>query len=678
MTLEEYATDFRQGILAAADVEDGEGFAEDVFTGQVIEMLTEAEEADDHEICNCRRGGSKSIKINAYNLSSDNDRVDLFVSCFHNQVPPPPVSNADVQKHLRWAENFLSRALTTNFHTKLEESSPEFDAAQTIRELRGTLTRARIFFLTDGITKVGAIDDTIVDDLRVSYHVWDIQRCFRIATSGEQRESIEVDFAEDFDDVVTCLGTTDPTNEYTTYLGFFPGRLLVQLYEKYGPRLLERNVRSFLQARGKINKGIRQTILEEPQRFLAYNNGISATAEHLDAERNSGGVLFLTRARGFQIVNGGQTTASLYTAFKKDKADVSKIYVQVKITVPKRPADIDELSPKISQFANSQNKVNAADFSANHVFHRQLQERSRTIWAPAADGSQQETRWFYERARGQYLDEKSRAGTPSKQKVFEAQHPTRQKFTKTDLAKFENSWSQLPHLASRGAEKNFVEFMARMGDGPAVNVDEAYFQRIIAKAILFRESEKIVHAQQYGGYRANIVTYLIAWLSHHTAQRLDLQQIWREQGLDDDLTEVVRVVSKHAHDHITNPPGGANVTEWCKKEACWTQFRGEEIPLRRKIPLLNGPAADAGSSGHNGQSAVTDDNVSRVATIEGDIWFELARWAKETNNLQGWQRKIAFSLGKVVSQGRNPSPAQAVQGVKIMDEAERLGFKLER
>lgn len=211
----------------------------------------------------------------------------------------------------------------------------------------------------------------------------------------------------------------------------------------------------------------------------------------------------------------------MYTAFKKDGADVSKIYVQVKITVPKRPAEIDELAPKISRFANSQNKVNAADFSTNHVFHRQLQERSRTIWAPATDGSQQETRWFYERARGQYLDEKSRAGTPAKQKVFEAQHPTHQKFTKTDLAKFENSWFQLSHLVSRGAEKNFVEFMARMGDGPAVNVDAAYFQQIIAKAILFRESEKIVHAQQYGGYRADIVTYLIAWLSRHTAQRLD-------------------------------------------------------------------------------------------------------------------------------------------------------------
>src|SRR5262249_732398 len=156
-------------------------------------------------------------------------------------------------------------------------------------------------------------------------------------------------------------------------------------------------------------------------------------------------------------VNGGQTTASLYSAVKKDKADVSGISVQVKLTMPREASAIDELAPKISLYANSQNKVNTADFSANHPFHAGVEELSRTIWAPAASGSQLETKWYYERARGSYMDELGRPGVADRNR-WKIQHPPSQKFVKTDLAKFEHSWDQLPHLVSRGAEKNFVEF----------------------------------------------------------------------------------------------------------------------------------------------------------------------------------------------------------------------------
>jgi hypothetical protein len=58
-----------------------------------------------------------------------------------------------------------------------------------------------------------------------------------------------------------CIRFADPSYEYATYVGYFPAALLVRIYERYGARLLERNVRSFLQARGKINREIRETIL---------------------------------------------------------------------------------------------------------------------------------------------------------------------------------------------------------------------------------------------------------------------------------------------------------------------------------------------------------------------------------------------------------------------------------
>jgi len=387
-----------------------------------------------------------------------------------------------------------------------EEASPIFDLANRIHELKDTLINIRLFLLTDGKVNVEPIDDIKENNLSISHNVWDIQRIFRLRSSGKKREAIEVDFENEFGGCIPCLPLTESNPDYVTYLAIIPGKMLVELYGKYGPRLLERNVRSFLQVRGNINKGIRKTILDEPHMFLAYNNGLSSTAEKIEIT-SLNGVSGIKWARDFQIVNGGQTTASIYHAYKKDKADVSNIFVQVKLTVLKDAGKIDSFVPKISLYANSQNKVNVADFSANKPFHIKLEELSRTIWAPAPLGMQLQTRWYYERARGQYLDEKGREGTFSRKKAFEAINPIRQKFTKTDLAKFENTWNQLPHKVSRGAEKNFNEFMVLLQERGEFQPDRTYYEHLIAKAILFRLAEKLIQKQQYGGYRANIGSF---------------------------------------------------------------------------------------------------------------------------------------------------------------------------
>ena len=73
-----------------------------------------------------------------------------------------------------------------------------------------------------------------------------------------------------------------------------------------------------------------------------------------------------------------------------------------------------------------------------------VEKVTRSLWAPAADGSGQETHWFYERARGQYADALARERTPARQKAFKVIHPLSQKFTKSDLAKFEHSWQSSP------------------------------------------------------------------------------------------------------------------------------------------------------------------------------------------------------------------------------------------
>lgn len=681
MELNQFAEEFRQEILSQCDDEDSAHFREDKFTEVMIEYLAQANEVDEGEVC-YHKHNARGEKLNGFNLSGDGECADLFVSSYHGAVPPESVPNSEVKTHFRWLRRFFEAALD-GAHRHLEESSPVFDVAQQIYTQREELTKARFFLLTDGVARQVEVEEVTVNGIEIRHYLWDLEKLRRFITSRMQREVIEIDFVNDFGGAVPCLETADLTGEYRTFLAFFPGALLARLYGEYGPRLLEKNVRSFLQAKGKINKGIRKTIIEEPHRFLAYNNGISATSEKVEVEQRAKGVQLLKVARDFQVVNGGQTTASIYHAFKRDEADLSNLIVQVKLTVLNDPKKIELFVPLISQYANSQNKVNAADFSANHPYHVNLEELSRRLWAPPSTGTQRQTRWYYERARGAYLDDKSREGTPARMRAFDMINPLRQKFTKTDLAKFENTWNQYPHFVCLGAEKNFIKFTELCIDNKHPVVDEDYFHLLVAKAILFKTAEKLVGAQKYGGFRANIVTYSLAWLSHETAQRIDLAKIWTEQRLTETLCDAIVIVSQLANEHIVNPPPNRrNPGEWSKREECWEAFRGVTIKLPRALEreLLDTLRPRETQSG--GQSSrvpvVHDEEVSReinrVMEVPADTWFKISHWSKETNNLLPWQRSLAFSLGRIAGT-KPPSAKQAHQGVKILDEALRRGFK---
>lgn len=326
-----------------------------------------------------------------------------------------------------------------------------------------------------------------------------------------------------------------------------------------------------------MNKGLQQTLHEEPQRFLAYNNGLCCTAAEVHLQGKKGGPMGLAWVRDFQIVNGGQTTASIYHIMKKERLDISQVVVQVKLTVLPTVDQIAEVVPLIARYANSQNKVNAADLAANGAFHHELEQLSRTVWAPPVSGLAGGTQWYYERARGSYLDDKARQGTPARRREWEKQNPTHEKFTKTDLAKFEHAWMGLPHLVCLGAEKNFVRFAERMEDDgrPEVNLD--YFRHTVAKAVLWRSAEKLFDTLDLKGYRANSVAYAVAWLAEKSGRRIDLNRVWTEQRLSPVLCEALKAACKTAWDHLNQQQG--NVGEASKKAECWEAFRRKEIAL---------------------------------------------------------------------------------------------------
>ncbi len=673
--LQVFAEDFREEIAAIAGVDEEESYRENAFTERIIEALIDCGEVDDAQCCFYRSHG---LQLNGFGVSSPSDTLYLFASICKWEVPATTLKKAEVESVFNRLVNFFQKSCI-GFHDKLEEASDAYDAAFQIHDLKNTIAGVRFILLSDCITDYNPKLDPAINGVASSYEIWDLVRLHRLWTSGREREEIQIDFTELFGESLDCMDVTLPDSPYKSYLSIFTGDLLVKIYETFGPRLLEKNVRTFLQFRGKVNKGIRETILNEPEMFLAFNNGICIVADEAVTKPGSNGRSSIIRMKDFQIVNGAQTVASLYGAHVKDKADLSKIRVVGKITAVSSTSEMDDMVPKISQYSNSQNKISVADFSSNHPFHRRLEELSRTVWAPAVRGEQRQTRWFYERARGQYLNEKARERTPARKRAFEAMHPSRQKFTKTDLAKFENTWFQLPHLVSRGAQKNFQEFMVRLADNGSYLPDEEYFRRLIAKAIMFRRAELLVQRQKYGGYRANIVTYTLSYIVRRSDMRIDLENIWQEQGLSEVLQNEIINVSKYVFEHITSPPGGANITEWCKKQECWDKFCEVEINISPELEKeFVEMRPGGGEKLHLDKNTITEEdmkNIREVMSIPSESWLSLSLWAKQTRNLQPWQRSLAYNIGKrYVGKDRDPSKKQAIQALKIMKEAKRLGF----
>jgi len=665
LTLEAYAQDLIADVLATAEAESAT--APETFTRRALDDLEQAGVTENTFTAYYRAHG---IEVSGYGSNESLGSLDLFVTSFSQYPAEGRTPRSEVEALLRRALTFIQRCRDGLRHD-IEESSDVYDMCLAVEKALPEAPRIRLFLLTNSITTITALPDSSLDGLPVTCEIWDLARFHRMASSGTLSEPIIVEF----DDPLPCLATPGTDRDFSVFLTILPGSILSALYGQYGTRLLELNVRSFLQAKGAVNRGIRDTLLTDPERFLAYNNGITATASEVEFVRLPGGGQALRRIHDLQIVNGGQTTASIHYAHVRDKADVAGVYVQMKLTVVAEEA-LQEIVPEISRYSNTQNKVTLVDFSSNHPFHVEVEKVTRSLWAPAADGSGQETRWFYERARGQYADALARERTPARQRAFKTLHPLRQKFTKGDAAKFEHSWHQLPHIVSRGAEKNFREFMIRLGD-KSPNVDATYCQRLIAKAILFRATEKIVSAREFGGYRANIVTYTIAKLAHETGQRLDLDRIWREQRIGPVLVAAIDELCVPVHGVITRPVRVANVTEWAKRPECWSRVTdiAWQLPDQLRDELIDLSAAAARGRHEAATSETESAEIAAVTAIAANDWFAVARWAKETHNLQPWQRQIAFTIGQYLSKGWDISAKQAAQASRLMEEARRLGFR---
>lgn len=673
-TMDQFYMDFLEEIQMSVDADLSGWNIEDFFTSIMLEYLEEAGEADDYIMCPFRGYG---LQMNAYSLTEDNENLTIYVSIYANNDKPKSIGQQDVDAAIKRAIQLFQKAVN-DLYTSFQKDNDTYEFAISLHDHKDDIKTVRICALTNGIVKPIDFKNINIGNAEVSFSIWDIDRLYRCVMSGKMRETIEIDFQDKFNMTIPCIENAI-SDKYSVYLAIISGELLAGLYDEFRDRLLEKNVRSFLQVKGAVNKGIRDTLRDEPEMFLAYNNGISVTAESVEIVRDENGKPSIKSIRDMQIVNGGQTTASIFNAHKDKKinADLSKVFVQMKISVITSSDDMDEIVPRISAFANTQNKVQIADFSANDPFHRRIEELSRTIWAPAQGGLLPQN-WFYERARGQYADMLARESTTLRRKKYKEQHPL---FTKTDLAKYENTWDQLPFYVSEGAQKNFRRFTIRMSQQKRKLPDEQYYHNLIAKAIMFRRTEKLVSQQKYGGYRANIVTYTLAFLSYKTAQRIDLERIWKEQALTEALEKEIVEVSKFIQQTIVNSPGGANVGEWCKKEKCWKEIKEHKYEISKQLvnELISAEKAKKEQVTDNSVELTENDQaiIDEAASIPASTWFELSRWAKETQNFAPWQRSIVFSVGTLIGREKKPSIKQSIQALKVYKGAIEKGFTSE-
>lgn len=680
-TVEEFFHDFRQELLAEADANDSQQL--ESFMESISNELIETGFVEGYEYCHFR--AQRGLRVDGY-WFDDEGSVGIFIADFESRRELDTLTKTDVDATFKRAINFVEASLQSKLNPDV--TTPEYGLVRQIQDRRGDLRQINFFLVSERVLsdRFQAYPDGEVCGIRSTFHIWDVARLQRQRSSRGHKEPLDIDFVEMFGDGICCLPANLGLDTYLSYLIVMPATVLTALYDRYSARLLEQNVRTFLQARAQVNKGIRKTILDEPQMFFAYNNGITATAQNVETRVSSSG-LQIVRLTDLQIVNGGQTTASLFHTQRKDKADISGIFVQMKLSVIDS-AESEMVVPRISEYANTQNRVNAADFFSNHPFHVRMAEFSRRLWAPAQQGAQRETKWFYERARGQYLDSQSKL-TAAEQKRFKAQYPKSQMFTKTDLAKFENVFDDHPRWVNLGSQKNFGRYAVRIGkewEKSSEGFNELYFRRAVARGILFRLTEKLVSSQPWynGGYRANIVAYTLAMLQEVTKRRktsVNYGRIWATQALDDVLLNALSIISTAVNDDLIQPPAGiSNISEWCKRDGCWSRLLDKALEISAMLPNEFWKSlSSVEENQHQAKTARQNQKIEDGIGVQTQvIHIPPAQWSQilRKGALQGLFTQKEIDILKIAEQIPNkiPSEKQSAILVEILGRAkeERL------
>lgn len=724
MTIDEYREVLHEDMAIAANA--NMSTPEEEFLRYVTDILIDGEEFDDFEECYyeglSRRNAN--IRIDGYSMDETDDSCCVFISDYHGPHGDNAIRAEDINSMFNRVRRFIEEATKYEMYLELEESTQVFEFARTLYFDKDGITKYRLYLLTDAFNKQRKknIKDTEVGGTTVELNVWDVSRIFDVINSKAQKESVEIMLTDYGTKGIPCVKAVEcvdavadieippkrddevipdekPENliTYTSYLAVVPGQILNDLYLEYGSRLLEGNVRSFLSVRGKVNKSIQNTIKNYPEMFFAYNNGIAATASEIDTAPSNEGLL-ITRIKDLQIVNGGQTTASiantLLSAKKGEVVDISGLYVPMKISVLDHSMS-ERIIPKISEYSNSQNKVDASDFFSNHPFHIRMEDYSRKTPAPAVHGNQYQQYWYYERTRGQYNQGKMKFKPKSSQmKQYEMRYPEKQVIKMVELAKYMEIYAGAPDIVSKGKQalvKEFAGVIKKQWEKSNKKYNRYYFKRVVALAIIFKETDEIIKQTKWykekHSYKANVVAYTMSILfdyirNNQKGYEIDFMRIWNQQDLYPEIREQLQVLCTQVYEYITRDDRPVeNVTQWCKQALCWKTAKEQDwniSPAFINTLIETEKIKDEEKEEEENQEIQNEvDELRFILDAGRDYWEKVLVWGTERKLLTGMESDILKLVVNIELTGRIPSKKQAKVVLKTREKLISEGMPMQ-
>lgn len=603
----------------------------------------------------------RGMEIYGYDYDDEREVLTLITQIFFQEEALQTLNLDEISTKFRQLKTFLDKC-SQEIYIEMEEGFEHYSMAYQIYHYleQDKIKKIRLLLISDGkaTRNLKEIPNEHFKGIEIEHLVIDIEYLYKTYTSQNASSDFEVELK------IPAL-KVDSFDDYESYLAVMDAKTLVEIYDKYGQRLLERNIRTFLQFRGNVNRGLKNTIEYEPHKFFAYNNGITAVASGVEID-SQGNII---KIQNFQIVNGGQTSSAIYAAYKNAKSDISSVYVQMKLSIVLDEKDQDSFVAKVAEYANTQNKVNKSDFFSNSPFHKEFKDYSKRVYAPAIGGVQRRTHWFYERVRGEYLNEQAYL-TQAEKRKFQLENPKSQVIDKTFLAKSEMVWLQKPHIVSKGAQDSFSEFAKEITnqlEKDALHITEMYFKEAVAKIIIFKALEKLVsNAKWYdGGYRAQIVAYTISYLSYRlnkNNQYLNFLLIWENQCVDEKFLEALDTIAQNIYENIMNPPdGNANVGQWCKKELCWKSIKDKDFIFYISDDLFMDNDDKRKILRDSKKEKRLDSSIeieSFVIRLEKEKWLNLLEHYKKNNFLDLSQMQVDILEKFVNGMLPLPSPKQ--------------------
>ena len=653
--MSEFYKEFKENIDREAF---NRGIAQrEVFFTEVTDLLIEDKLCQDAIHFHYERptmGAKMGIQIDGYggSPSEDQNLLTIFVIDYSFSEEVEIINKDELIRSLKKGANFINQIDSSSFRNSLEETSEEFKFTDSLYQQSDSINSYEIIFLTNKSARVRIKElDIKARNENCRILVIDINQIEKLKNGQNIPKEMIIDLEKDGNSIPVL--TASVNNDYKSYLTVLNGDFLAKIYEDYGHRLLEKNVRVFLGSSRKINAGIQKTIIDEPEMFFAYNNGITATAEDITIQQLPNGRV-ITSIKNLQIVNGGQTISSIYYAHRKN-ISVSKVKVQMKLSVIDNVKDMEEITSEISRCANTQNKVDSADFSSNHKFHNDIEKISKLKSYKPKGQSFTNTKWFYERTRGSYNDTRIQINDRQDRKNFDSEFPKKQMFVKTDLATYIHSWDQKPFLVSLGPQKNFLIFNDQIKkefqEKPDL-VDYYYFDLVIGKKILYDGIYSVVNKKNgiNSSYR-QVVTYTMAKLSHDipNGYELNFQKIIESQSLDDIFIHELLYNARLVYTIIRNPINSISgiETEYTKKipnektpkddwkNYCWERVKELNCPwehVNKKYLISKNDQRKLVAKKQAKRNKKIDDSVEKgmkIQVVNSKGWKELLDFCED-------------------------------------------------